>query len=123
MIASQKLWLGTSNTWLFIALVAILYIVLYPLINRTHIIKSLFLNPKRVEDKIQKSALSAFYSEKLYKIKDKNGILIYISVLERKVWILADTNINAMIPQQEWDTIVDKLTTGIKKGHARRNYL
>lgn len=115
-IISKNLWMGTSNTWIFITLTAIIYLILYPLISRTKILKALFLNPNTVETEVRNSALAAFYSEKLYKTKNENGILIYISVLEKKVWFLADANINSKIKQQEWDSIVDELTKGIKCG-------
>ncbi len=36
--------------------------------------------------------------------------------MEQKVWILADSNINAKIDQQEWDSTVADLTAGIKAG-------
>ena len=46
-------------------------------------------------------------------------MLIYISVLERRVWILGDHGINARIQPNRWQELVDRLTLGIREG--RRN--
>jgi putative membrane protein len=111
-----QIWIGPQNMWLFLGLFALLYVILYPIIMRTDRLKYYFLNRKEVEQEVREAALAAFYSEQLYKTENDNGILLYISVLEQKVWILADTNINAKIDQKEWDSVVLDLTTGIKAG-------
>lgn len=65
---------------------------------------------------MHEGALAAFYAEKLHKTAEANGILLYISVLEHKVWILADAGINSKIDPGEWDSVVAELTAGIKAG-------
>ena len=44
----------------------------------------------------------------------ENGILLYISVMKRRVWILGDCGINEIIEQKVWDEIVSELTRGIR---------
>jgi putative membrane protein len=115
-LIGERLWIGSQNMWLFLGLFAVLYALLYPLILHSDRLKRFFLNHRQVEQEVKKGALSAFYSEQLYKTKDANGILLYISVMEQKVWILADSNINAKIDQQQWNSTVIDLTAGIKVG-------
>ncbi len=115
-LIGERIWIGTNNMWLFLALFAGFYAVLYPLIKRSDRLKSFFLNRRQVEQEVEKGALSAFYTEQLHKTRDANGILLYISVMEQKVWILGDAGINAQIDQAEWDSVVDALTAGIKGG-------
>ena len=59
--------------------------------------------------------MQAFFRQRLYRTEAQNGILLYISVFEHRVWILGDTGINDKIPQEQWQEIVDIVTNGIKK--------
>lgn len=113
-IIGKQFWLGPQNMWLFLGLFAILYVVSYPLFSHSDRLKRFFLNSGQVEQEVKRAALSAFYSEGLYKTKDANGILLYISVMEQKVWILADSGISDKIDQRRWDFTIQELTTGIK---------
>ncbi len=117
MLIGAKFWIGSQNMWLFLAFFATHSGLAFFLVSRSNRIKSFFLNPKHVEKEVINSALAAFYKEKLFKTRDENGILIYISVLEQKVWVLADTGINNKIDQKEWDAVVKDLTEGIKVGN------
>ena len=51
----------------------------------------------------------------VYNTKDRTGILIFISILERRVELLADSGINEKIPQGKWQNIVDNIIQGIKE--------
>lgn len=115
-LIGERIWIGSQNMWLFLGLFTCLYALLYPVVIRSDRLKHYFLNRRQVTNEVEKGALSSFYSEQLHKTRDANGILIYISVMERKVWILADAHINAKIDQSEWDAIVADLTTGIRTG-------
>ena len=115
-IIGPRLWIGSQNLWFFLGLFSTLYLVCYHFVMRTERLKYFFLSERQVEQEVKEAALAAFYEEKLYKTEQQNGILLYISVLEQKVWILADSNIIYKIDQQEWDVLVEHLTDGIKKG-------
>ncbi|MFH2124383.1 MAG: TPM domain-containing protein [Pseudomonadota bacterium] len=108
-------WLGSQNVWIFIILFVALYGIFYGLVQYFTCLKRLFLSRKQVEAEVQEAALTSFFSEKLYKTKDENGILIFISVLERKVWVLADSGINACIDSGQWQGVIDLITQGIKE--------
>lgn len=111
----QYFWIGPQNMWLFLGIFALFFIPIYVLLQRTDRLKTYFLNEQHVEETVSKSALAAFYSQGLYKTEGENGILLYISVLEKKVWILADAGINNKIEQSRWDAVMEELTIGIKQ--------
>lgn len=113
-----RFWLGSDNMWLFLGIFTGLYMVFYPLVMRSDRLKCFFLNREQVAREVENGALAAFYSEQLHKTKDANGILIYISVMERRVWILRDSGINAVIEPGAWDSVVDELTAGIRAGQG-----
>ena len=111
-------WIGSQNMWLFLAIISLLYLVLFKLTMNTNQLKYFFLNRNQVDQEVRDGAFAAFFSEQLYKTKDNNGILIYVSVLEKRVWILADSGIDNKIDQKEWDAVVEELTTGIRSGQS-----
>lgn len=114
-LVSTFFWLGSQNVWIFIALFTVLYGLSYGLVYRFAWLKRFFLSKSQIEAEVQEAAVTSFFSEKLYKTKDENGILIFISVLERKVWVLADAGINARIDPEQWQEIIDLITLGIKE--------
>jgi putative membrane protein len=83
-------------------------------VQRLAWLKRLFLSRRQVEAEVEEAAITSFFTERLYKTKDENGILLFISVLERKAWILADGGINARIDPGQWQSIIDLITRGIK---------
>jgi len=107
-------WIGPDNMWLFLACFTPLYALSYPLVRRVSWLKRRFLLPKRAEEEVQAGAVQAFFRERLYRTRAQNGILLYISVFEHRVWILADSGINDKIPHEQWQEIVDLVVSGIR---------
>jgi putative membrane protein len=64
---------------------------------------------------VEEAAIKSFFVEKLYQTKDANGILIFISILERKVWVLADSGINDRINPEQWQAMIKLITKGIQE--------
>lgn len=50
---------------------------------------------------------AAFIFEKLgmHKTKDRNGVLFYIAIGDRKFAVIGDAGINAVVPSDFWDSI------------------
>lgn len=113
-VVGGLLWLGSQNVWIFISLFLAFYGLFYELVRRISWLKRLFLSSNQIEAEVQEAALTSFFTEKLYKTKEENGILIFISVLEHKVWVLADAGINACIDAGQWQDIIALITDGIK---------
>ena len=59
-----------------------------------------------------------FYREKVHSTQERTGILIFISLLERRVVILADQGISEKLTPQVWEKVVEGLL-----GHIRKNDL
>lgn len=109
--------LPPTNMWLFLCLNLLLFPIFISSIKKSVVLQSLFVSKSQIEEEVEKAAINAFYTEQLYKTRDENGILLYISVFEKKVWILGDAGINSKIEQSEWDNIISDLTRGIKDGN------
>lgn len=73
---------------------------------------------KRLEEAVRERAIRAFFEKKLYRTREETGILVFISILECKVWILGDRGINERIDPQLWRTLAGELAGEIRAGHA-----
>ncbi|MCX5864137.1 MAG: hypothetical protein NTW42_03570 [Deltaproteobacteria bacterium] len=78
----------------------------------------LFIPDSRLETRVAERALRAFYEKKLHATRDNTGVLFFISLLERKVWILADSGIYQKISQDALLAHASDIATGIKQGQA-----
>lgn len=113
-----RLWIGHQNMWLFIGLFGVLFSLFYLLVDHTPGLKRHFISAREMEEEVHEAAVTAFFNQGLYRTRDATGILIFISVLEHKVWILADHGINAKVPTGHWDSLVAAITTGIRQKRA-----
>jgi putative membrane protein len=71
-----------------------------------------------VEHRVRQRALAAFVEQEVFRTEARTGILLFLSLLERRVIVLADTGIAARVPQQEWDAIVGGVVAGMRRGQA-----
>lgn len=114
-LIAAPLWLGHQDMWIFLALFCLIFLPAQALVARIPALKRLFLTTGQIEEEVREAAVTAFFSEKLYKTRQENGILIFISVLEHRVWVLADSGISSRIGQEQWQEIVQHITDGIRK--------
>jgi putative membrane protein len=68
--------------------------------------------------KVKLRAEQAFYKHGLHDTKARTGILILVSLLERRVHVLADKGINDCVPAGTWDGLVNGIIDGIRTGQA-----
>jgi putative membrane protein len=102
--------------WTFIPLQCILYIPARLLFIRFPLLKIPFVNKRRLMHAVRERGVRAFYEKGLYRTRDENGVLIFISLLERKVWILGDRGVNLKIPQESWQAHANEISEGIRNG-------
>jgi putative membrane protein len=106
------------SLWTYIPVVFLLYFPLKALVHAIPSLKILFLGRHRIEEAVRERALRAFYEKGLYRTRDETGILIFISFLEHRVWILGDRGINAKIAPDFWKKLARELAGGIKAGRG-----
>jgi putative membrane protein len=76
----------------------------------------MFTSSERMAFKVLRRAELAFYEHGLHKTREGTGILIMVSLLERRAQILADKAINERVPPGTWDALVQDLVRGFKAG-------
>ncbi len=67
-----------------------------------------------MKEKVYQRAMRHFMESGVYNTRDRTGILIFISRLERQVVLLADSGINEKIGKEQWNDIVQGVISGIK---------
>jgi len=104
--------------WTYIPLVFILYVPARLLFIRVPRLKLPFINKLRMMHAVRERAVRAFYEKSLYKTRDENGILVFISILEHKVWILGDRGVDRKIPHATWQEHAVEISVGIRDGRG-----
>jgi putative membrane protein len=66
--------------------------------------------------RVEERASMAFLDEEVFKTRERTGILLFVSLLERRVRVLGDSGINAHVRQEEWDDVVATIVAGMKSG-------
>ena len=107
-----------STVWLFIPLAILLFYPCRLLFKRVPSLKFAFIGRNRREKAVRERALRAFYEKGLYKTKENTGMLIFLSLLERKVWVLADKGIHGKIHQNTLNKLAGIVSKGIREGRS-----
>lgn len=73
-----------------------------------------------LDDTITDSVLdhAAFVFEELgmFRTRDRNGVLIYVSVADRRAAVIGDAGINAQVPEGFWDDVLALLRADFSQG-------
>lgn len=77
-------------------------------------IDRLIINKKIMRQKVRERALRYFIEAGVLNTKDRTGILIFISYLERRVELIADSGISDKISEAQWVSITKTIINGIK---------
>ncbi len=104
--------------WTYIPLVCLLYFPLLLLFRRFPRLKLSFVGRRRQAEAVHARAERAFFEKGLHRTREETGILIFISTLERKVWILGDRGINERIPPGAWKAFAAELAAGLRSGQG-----
>lgn len=66
---------------------------------------------------VYEHAMEVFHYLKMDNTKQQNGVLIYIAVDKKEFVIYGDKGINAVVPEDFWDTTRDKIAVNFKAGN------
>lgn len=77
------------------------------------------LTPDEVFDRqVGLAARAAFVEHEVFATRDRSGVLLFLSLLEHRVVVLADSGIEAHVEPGEWQSIVDGVVAGIRADRA-----
>lgn len=68
---------------------------------------------------VEMRALHEFRKMGVHRTKERTGVLIMVSVAERRIRIIADEGIHSRVQEGTWDRIVDMISSKIKEGRQK----
>lgn len=68
-------------------------------------------------------AMEQFVINNLSATKQANGILLFVSIAEHYVEIIADKGINDKVPANTWETVVESFTGQVRKGAIAEGFI
>lgn len=71
---------------------------------------------KTCSETVLDRAAKYFYELGMHKTKLRNGVLIYVAVVDRKFAIIGDAGINKTVPANFWDDAKEDMLAHFKKG-------
>lgn len=86
-------------------------------------VKKFFSTKAEISEEVRQKAIESFFYNNLHHTKERTGILIMISMLERRVEILADSGINMKVEKNTWNKVVKNLTKSIKSGSLANGFI
>jgi putative membrane protein len=109
---------GGESIWWFLPVFVLSFIVFQQLIRRLPGLRRKLINPAEFDIEVREKALVSFVEQGLHETRDKTGVLILISLFERRVQVLADSGINVKVPQHTWEELVAIIIAGLKSDDA-----
>ena len=91
-------------------LIVVLLLLLWPPLTRLVV-------PRRVQrHRAHRLAREMFHIRGLHRTREGTGVMLFVSVLEHHVEIIADHGINAKVGPEDWRQIVDRFTSAVRQG-------
>lgn len=84
--------------------------------GRTPLLTRLLVRRSRMIADVTSAGTAAFHALHVHRTADAHGVLIYISLFERIVWVVGDDAINDKVGESDWARIRDRILEGFTKG-------
>lgn len=93
----------------------VVIVILTALLGRSTFVQRLLTTRADQIAQVEMRAEIEFYGSDIRKTRDATGILLFVSLLERRAVVLADQAISEKVPKDTWLGVCDILISGIKK--------
>lgn len=97
--------------YLILIIIAIFFAVLF---SKIEFVQRLFLFSNDIFECVERRAESEFYQHKIFMTKNRVGVLLFVSLLEHRVVVLADEAISKVLPQDTWLNVIKVVIDDIK---------
>ena len=118
-------WEAGSPVWglaLFTGSTVITFILGAILASKTPWLRRMFIPGKQVQEEVTQRARETFFDQRVHHTKTSNGLMIYISLFERRTMILADQQVLEKAGQPFLDQLCEQLTEGIREGNVTQAF-
>jgi putative membrane protein len=77
-------------------------------------LRRLFAGSALLAASVRRRALQFFVQEEVFDTRDRTGILIFVSLLERRVHVVGDTGIHERVRADDWKEVEARVREGIR---------
>lgn len=81
-------------------------------------VKRALIGAERMEAAVARRAKEVFFDRGISRTAGRDGVLIFASLLERRVVVLADEAVRARVPASAWEAAVAAMTARAAEGRA-----
>lgn len=81
--------------------------------------KRAFISEPRADEMAREQALQEFYAHGLHRTQAATGVLLFVSLLERRVIVLGDEGIDAKLSSSDWEATDKAVLEGICSGSLK----
>ncbi|MBX3180618.1 MAG: hypothetical protein KF886_25005 [Candidatus Hydrogenedentes bacterium] len=86
--------------------------------SRTGWLRRLVTPKREMTEEVRRRAREAFFDQRIHHTAGATGVLVYVSLFERTVCILADASVMKVLPEGEVDRLCAALTAKMKTAPA-----
>lgn len=72
--------------------------------------------PEVAAQRVEQRAAAAFLAEEVFLTRDRTGVLLFVSLFEHRVVVLADAGIHRRVPDGAWEAVVAEAVAGLRAG-------
>jgi putative membrane protein len=74
----------------------------------------LFLRPGRAELEVRQYAKSLFVDRAIFGTRQRTGVLVFVSLFERRIEIVADSGFTGRVTPGEWQAVIARMTPHLR---------
>ena len=79
-------------------------------------LRRLLVPSEVMAERVRQRAAEAFLAEEVFRTRDRTGILIFVSLFERRVVVRADRGLDGLVTPREWEEVVGAIVAGMRRG-------
>jgi putative membrane protein len=76
------------------------------------------LNHRRADGEVRQFAQALFLRRAIFATRGRTGLLVLVSLFERRIEIVADTGFDGRIADGDWHNVIARMTPHLRRGHA-----
>lgn len=120
-VAAYQFYSGWGLSWLYTGWGAVLVISTFGVFGGllgTFVppVRRALVGEERLSAVVHLRAMQAFVEEEVFATRDRTGLLLFISLFEHRVEVVADAGIHSKVKTEEWGDIVARIRDGIRSG-------
>lgn len=105
-----------QETWVFAAVVVLAMVAGWLLAHLVPSVLRLMAGGEAMTASVHNRAMRAFVEEEVFDTRDRTGILLFVSLFERRIEVLGDAGINAQVSPDDWVDVVQVVRAGVMNG-------